>query len=169
MQQRKKKLIEPRLQLRFSLAFLSTALLLVLVQAIVIHFVLQRLAARLPHDSELLRAEIPGTLLISFAFTFLFLAPLSLAIGVNATFRVLGPLYRFRVFLRQLADGEHPAPCRIRERDELQDFCDLLNEVTEPLRRSSPEVEVVDGPEQDPELPDPALPRESSSSTQSRA
>jgi len=88
IKKRKKKLIEPRLQLRFSLAFLSTALLLVLVQAIVIHFVLQRIAARLPHDSEILRAEIPGALLISFACTFLLLAPLSLAIGVNTTMLV---------------------------------------------------------------------------------
>jgi hypothetical protein len=131
---RKKKLIEPRLQLRFSLAFLSTALVLVMVQAIVIQFVLQRVAARLPHDGNLLQAEIPTVLMISFAVTLLLLAPLSLGIGVMTTFRVVGPLYRFRVFLRQIADGERPGDCRIRKSDELQDFCELLNEATAPLR-----------------------------------
>jgi hypothetical protein len=137
MIKRKKKLIEPRLQLRFSLAFLSCALILVLVQAIVIQFVMQRIAARLPHDGQLLQAEIPGALLISFVVAFLLLCPLSLGIGVLSTFRVLGPLYRFRVFLRQVADGTHPAPCKIRAEDELHDFCDLLNEVTAPLRDGS--------------------------------
>ena len=150
MIKRKKKLIEPRLQLRFSLAFLSSALMLVLVQAIVIQFVLQRIAARLPHDGQLLQAEIPGALLISFAVAFLLLAPLSLAIGVRTTFPVLGPLYRFRIFLRQVADGTHPGPCRIRKTDELHDFCELLNEVTAPLRASSAQ----DAPlEREPELP----------------
>lgn len=134
MIKRRRKLIEPRLQLRFSLAFLSSALVLVLVQAIVVQFVMQRIAARLPHDGQLLQAEIPGALLISFSVALLLLCPLSLAIGVLSTFRVLGPIYRFRVFLRKVADGTHPDPCRIRKSDELHDFCELLNEVTEPLR-----------------------------------
>lgn len=147
---RRKKLIEPRLQLRFSLAFLSTALVLVMVQAIVIQFVLQRVAARLPHDGNLLQAEIPTVLLISFAVTLLLLAPLSLGIGVMTTFRVVGPLYRFRVFLRQIADGERPGDCRIRQSDELQDFCELLNEATAPLRAAGSASEGPRAPAPEP-------------------
>jgi hypothetical protein len=147
---RKKKLIEPRLQLRFSLAFLSTALVLVMVQAIVIQFVLQRVAARLPHDGNLLQAEIPTVLLISFAVTLLLLAPLSLGIGVMTTFRVVGPLYRFRMFLRQIADGERPGDCRIRQSDELQDFCELLNEATAPLRAAGSASEEPAAPAPEP-------------------
>jgi hypothetical protein len=147
---RKKKLIEPRLQLRFSLAFLSTALVLVMVQAIVIQFVLQRVAARLPHDGNLLQAEIPTVLLISFAVTLLLLAPLSLGIGVMTTFRVVGPLYRFRMFLRQIADGERPGDCRIRQSDELQDFCELLNEATAPLRAAGAASEEPAAPAPEP-------------------
>ena len=138
---RKKKLIEPRLQLKFSLAFLSTALVLVLLQAIVIQFVLQRVASRLPHDGALLQSEVPGVLLTSFLITLLLLGPLSLGIGVLTTFRVLGPIYRFRVFLRQVANGERPADCRIRKTDELHDFCDLLNEATASLRQGGSELE----------------------------
>lgn len=136
---RRKKLIEPRLQLRFGLAFLSTALVLVMVQAITISFLLQRIADGLPNDGMLLQSKLPGILLASFAVTLLLLAPLSLAIGVRMTFPIVGPLYRFRVFLRQVVNGEKPGPCKIRDGDELQDFCALLNEATAPLR------EPVDG------------------------
>ena len=136
MDKRKKKLIEPRLQLKFSLAFLSTALVLVLVQAIVVQFALQRVAARMPHDSELLQAAVPDVMMLCFTVALVVLAPLSLGIGVLATFPVLGPLHRFRSFLRQVADGSHPEPCRIRQGDELHDLCALLNEVTAPLRET---------------------------------
>jgi hypothetical protein len=136
---RRKKLIEPRLQLKFSLAFLATAFLLVMVQAIVLAFLLQRVADRLPNDGLALQAEAPRVLLYSFLATFALLAPLSLAVGVRTTHPVVGPIYRFRVYLGQLARGERPGPCRIREDDELQDLCALLNEATAPLRQTSPD------------------------------
>lgn len=54
--------------------------------------------------------------------------------GVASTHKIVGPLYRFRVYLTALARGESPEPCRIRKDDELQDLCELLNRATEPLR-----------------------------------
>ena len=113
--------------------------------------------------------EIPGALLISFAVAFLLLAPLSLAIGVLTTFRVLGPLYRFRMFLRQVADGTPPGPCKIRKTDELHDFCDLLNEVTEPLRRGQSGADVADEPQSEAAQPASALPGQARSTTRSSA
>jgi hypothetical protein len=134
---RRKKLIEPRLQLRFSLAFLATSFALVLVQAIVLTFLLQRVADQMPNDGMLLRAGLARILLASFAVTFLLLAPLSLAVGIRTTFPVVGPIYRFRVYLRELIDDKRPGPCRIRKGDELQDLCELLNEATAPLREAT--------------------------------
>jgi len=160
---RRKKLIEPRLQLRFSLAFLSTALVLVMVQAITISFLLQRIADGLPNDGMLLQSKLPGILLASFVVTLVLLAPLSLAIGVRMTFPIVGPMYRFRVFLRQIVNGENPGPCRIREGDELQDFCALLNEATAPLREpaegpTSPQAHGQDDTSESRGEPAPALP-----------
>jgi hypothetical protein len=64
------------------------------------------------------------------------LVPLTLLVGITSTHKVVGPLYRFRVYLTQLAAGERPAPCRIRQNDELQDLCELLNRATQPLRET---------------------------------
>ena len=72
----------------------------------------------------------------SFLVTLAILVPLTMAVGIAATHRVVGPLYRFRVYLTELAGGQRPGPCKIREKDELQDLCVLLNRATEPLRQS---------------------------------
>lgn len=133
-ERRKKKLIEPRIQKRFVLLFLSTTALAMLVQALVLSHLLLRVADRLPSDGVALKSELLGLLTSGLTFTLLLLTPLTLAVGIASTHKVVGPLYRFRMYLSQLANGERPEPCRIRKSDELQDFCALLNRATEPLR-----------------------------------
>lgn len=131
---RRRKLIEPRIQVRFFLFFLTISGLAVLVQTIVLNFLLQRLARQLPGDSELLLAHIPGSLGIAMLVTFALLAPLTFVLGVQTTFPIVGPLYRFRVYLTQIAAGERPGPCHIRKGDELQDLCQLINRAVAPLQ-----------------------------------
>lgn len=133
-ERRRKKLIEPRLQLRFSLIFLTSAALAALVQSITFSFLLMKIADRLPNDGLELKSRLTDVLGASFLVTLAILVPLTMAVGIAATHRVVGPLYRFRVYLTELAGGERPGPCRIREKDELQDLCALLNRATEPLR-----------------------------------
>lgn len=134
-ERRKRKLIEPRIQKRFVLLFLSTTALALLVQAMVVSHMLLRMADRLPNDGVALKAQLLGLLASSLTITLLLLTPLTLAVGIASTHKVVGPLYRFRTYLTQLAQGERPAPCKIRQHDELQDFCALLNQATEPLRQ----------------------------------
>jgi hypothetical protein len=133
-ERRKRKLIEPRIQKRFVLIFLSTTALAIRVQSLVVVHLLLRVADRLPNDGIELRSELVGTLASSLSLTLLLLTPLTLVVGIASTHKIVGPLYRFRVYLTQLAAGERPQPCRIREDDELQDFCELLNRATGPLR-----------------------------------
>lgn len=135
-ERRKRKLIEPRIQKRFVLIFLSTTALAGLVQALVLSHLLLGVADRLPSDGLELKTQLLGILASGMTITLLILTPLTLAVGIASTHKVVGPLYRFRVYLTQLAAGERPAPCRIRQKDELQDFCALLNQATEPLRRA---------------------------------
>jgi len=132
---RGKKLIEPRIQWRFTLIFLTSATLAALVQALVVSFLTMRAADRLPNDALALKSQLLDILGAGLGVTLLLLVPLTLMVGISSTHKIVGPLYRFRVYLTQLAGGEHPAPCRIREDDELQDLCELLNRATEPLRR----------------------------------
>jgi len=135
MRTRKKKLINPSLQLRLVLIFLCTAGAAVQVEAILIALTLSRLAGKMPNDGGILRAALPDFLRTNLLLTLALLIPLTLGIGVVATFKIAGPLYRFEQFLKAVRDGEQTEPCRIRKGDELQGMCTLLNEVTAPLRQ----------------------------------
>jgi nitrogen fixation/metabolism regulation signal transduction histidine kinase len=133
---RAKKLIEPRIQMRFALIFLTTAALAVLVQALVVSYLMMATADSLPNDGALLKSRVLDVLASGLGVTMLMLVPLTLLVGITSTHKVVGPLYRFRVYLTQLAAGERPAPCRIRQNDEQQDLCELLNRATQPLRET---------------------------------
>jgi len=130
---RRRVLIRPRLQLRIVLAFLSAACISTLVQVLLLSHRLSSLAETLPTEGNVVLEQLPGILRSQVLLTFLLMAPLMLAVGVLETFRVVGPLYRFERYLRDVAEGKRPQPCRIRKGDELQEFCRLLNEATQPL------------------------------------
>lgn len=130
---RRRVLIQPRLQLRIVLAFLSAACISTLVQVLLLSHSLGSLAETLPTEGNVVLEELPRILRNQVLLTFLLMAPLMLAVGVLETFRVVGPLYRFEQYLRDMAAGKRPEACKIRKHDELQEFCDLLNEATQPL------------------------------------
>jgi nitrogen fixation/metabolism regulation signal transduction histidine kinase len=60
--------------------------------------------------------------------------PLTIAVGILVTFRIAGPVYRLKEFLKSIASGATPEDCRLRKGDELQDLCSLANDATAPLR-----------------------------------
>ena len=132
---RREKLVRPRLQLRLILAFLCIAATALLLQFGLFASVISRLAAELPEDGSILveqSTEISITiLLVSLGV----LLPLCFFVGVLATFRVAGPLYRFEKHLETVAQGEDPGTCRIRKGDELHELCDVLNRALEAVRR----------------------------------
>ena len=133
---RKRKFIEPRLQLKFVGLFLTTAVVGVAFQMVVLHFMLNRAATALPSDGGELLALIPRLMFDSFLITAGLLIPFTVLLGIRSTFTIVGPLYRFRVFLKQVGRRQQSEPCQIRKGDELQDLCALLNDVTEPLREN---------------------------------
>lgn len=147
---RSKKLIEPRIQIRFAVIFLAMAGLAAMVQSVVMANFLTRLAGEMPTDGLKLKTALPQVLTTSFLVTFCMLAPLMIIIGIRSTFKIVGPLYRFRVHLKSLLEGEQTEPCRIRKDDELQDFCSLLNQVTEPLRAGATPPVSAGSPVRDP-------------------
>jgi hypothetical protein len=134
MQSRKKKLINPGLQLRLVAIFLCSAALAVQAEAILITYTLTKLAEDMPNDGSVLLSQLPEFVRTNLLLTFALLAPLTLGVGIVATFRVAGPLYRFQQFLQAVKEGRQVEPCTIRKGDELHDFCILLNDVTAPLR-----------------------------------
>ena len=71
------------------------------------------------------------------------LLPATLLIGIHATFRVAGPIYRFEQHLRAVASGMHAGDCRIRRGDELHDLCDSINAAVRALEGRGSEAEAA--------------------------
>jgi hypothetical protein len=135
---RKKKLIEPRLQIRFFALFLSLALVSILVQAIIQSYLLTRLASQVPNDGLQILDQAPALLSTSLLLSFVLVVPLSLAIGIYSTFPIFGPLYRVRTYLTDVLAGKVHGPCTMRDRDELKDLLVIVNEVSERIREATP-------------------------------
>ena len=153
---RKSKLVKSRLQARAILVGALTVLIVLVVQNVTMTYTLNRLATRLPHDGGIVLAELPSLLGVVFGVSFAVLAPVLLIIGLHATHRVAGPLFSIERYLKALLQGERPEPLRVRKNDELQDLCDLVNQVREHYE-SCPE-----GPRartRDVDVPEAALPR----------
>jgi hypothetical protein len=131
---RRKKLIQPRLQLRLIFTFLGVALLALLLQFLLFGAMISELASELPQDGPLLQDRIPGFTLLVFAISIGVLLPMTVCVGVLVTFRIAGPLYRFEQHLKAIVRGEDPGVCRIRREDELQEFCKTFNEALDVMR-----------------------------------
>ena len=56
--------------------------------------------------------------------------------SVRASHKVAGPLYRFKLVLEALKEGEISSPISIRKGDYLQQEADLINQVLESLRKN---------------------------------
>lgn len=125
---RRKKLPLPRLQLRLIGAFTGLSALSLTLQFVLVSGRLSSLAARLPAGGEYLVDALPSLLLGAAGLSVLVLLPLTAGLGVALTFRWAGPLYRMHAHLRQVIEGGAQGPCRLREGDELQELCALLNE-----------------------------------------
>ncbi len=126
---RRIKLIKPRLQVRLISAFAVVATISLLLQYLLVAQRLSWTAASLPMGGQYLMEETPGILISVLAISFAVLFPLTFAIGVIVTFRVAGPVYRFESYLREVAAGKDPGVLRLRDGDELQHLCGLINEV----------------------------------------
>ncbi|QDU65410.1 hypothetical protein [Engelhardtia mirabilis] len=131
---RRQRLIKTRFQLRLIAIFAGIALLAQLFQTLLMGSYLAQLAARMPAGGPVLAEETPGVLVQTLAASSLLLLPLILLVGISATFRIAGPLYRFDQYLKGLKNGSEVELCRLRRGDQLQDLCQVINEATEPLR-----------------------------------
>ncbi|MEX1024874.1 MAG: hypothetical protein WD226_07315 [Planctomycetota bacterium] len=128
---RRRKWIKPRLQLRLIGTFIGLSALGFVLQA-------QLMTAELVKhslDASELGASLnfPGLIWGTLAISFGILLPLTVAVGMLATFRIAGPIYRFEQYLTGVAQGSETGPCKIRAGDELQDLCDRINEAVAAL------------------------------------
>jgi len=134
---RRIKLIKPRLQLRLVGVFVGLSCLGFLLQSLHVGLRLSELSTTIPEGGPYLMAVLPELPLEILAVSFGMLLPLTVAVGVMVTFRIAGPIYRFEKYLMDVHEGREVKPCRLRKGDELQELCEIINTVTEPLRKEN--------------------------------
>ena len=134
---RKRKLVLQGLQMGLIGCFLSLTAVGLLMEAMLLVSHVSSLAASLPMGGHMLSMELPSLLWKSLLYSFLVLVPMTVGVGILATFRFAGPAYKLERHLRAIARGEDPGACQLRSGDDLQDLCEALNEAVETLRRDT--------------------------------
>ena len=130
---RTKKLVDPKIQMSLVWPIAGVSALAMMLQFLFLGARLSDAMVKAEINGASAADAVPRLLLEVFAVSVLVLVPVVTLIGIALTFRIAGPLHRFRLYLRAILRNEQAEPCRIREGDHLQDFCDLLNEATAPL------------------------------------
>jgi len=136
---RRQRLIKTRFQLRLIGIFAGIALLAQLFQTLLMGSFLSQLASTMTAGGAVLAESTPSLLFKALAASSLILMPLILLVGIAATFRIAGPLYRFDQFLKSVAKGKQTADCRLRKGDQLQDLCKVINDATAEQRQRNAE------------------------------
>jgi hypothetical protein len=137
---RRQKLIKPGIQLRLSGVFAGLSVLCLVIQWLLLSSMLANAAHKMPVGGDYLLDLIPSLLFRSLLFSLVIALPLTMLVGVQSTFRITGPIYRFESFLKEVIRGKQLGPCKIRKGDLLGDLCELINGATEPQRRRAAEA-----------------------------
>ena len=124
---RRRKLINPRFQLKLVLIFLGVGLAGVLLQSVLMSRALAQLAGQIPSRELELLSQVPAMVRVNLLWSSLLLVPLFLLVGITVTFRIAGPIFAIERHLRRVAAGEEAGRCRIRKDDEFHSLCDAVN------------------------------------------
>lgn len=154
--QRRRILILPRLQFRLVAAFLSAACISTVVQMLLLNLALTSLANDQPAARGALLEATPDILRTQILLTFGVMVPLVITVGLMETFRIAGPLYRIEQYLKAVIAGGRPAPCTLRQDDELHDLCRLVNTATQSASQAASASASREPPAPVPSRPAPA-------------
>jgi len=135
---RRIKLVDPKLQIQLTLIFVSLSALGLLIQFILFQSTLSRLASELPHDGARVMDAVNGSLPGVLGITLIAIMPLVYAVGVLTTFRIAGPVYRMKQYLRQVAEEGYKEPVRLRKGDKLVDLAEQLSATLQKLSEHEP-------------------------------
>jgi methyl-accepting chemotaxis protein len=137
---RTKRLVKSGLQLKLIMTFVGLACVASLFEVILLNRAVTFVAAQMPRDGGILLGELPGVLRSSVLLSLSVLVPVTIGVGLVLTHRLAGPIYRFETYLRGVVSGEQNGRCKIRDGDELQEFCELLNDAISKLRTEAREA-----------------------------
>ena len=124
---RREKLIRPNFQFRLAGSIVGLAALALALQFLLLGYRMNEILASVDVPDEDLTRHLPGLLLQVIGFSVGVMLPIIFMLGIILTFRIAGPVHRFETYLKSVIDGEHTGPCSIRNGDQLQDLCGLIN------------------------------------------
>lgn len=129
---RRKRFIRPGSQMEIVLFIVAVSWGSVLVNYVLFQVYLGSFLERIlaPAHEAVLQTNLFRILFISLGVA----VPVAVAMGVAATFRYFGPIYRFKAFLTDMGRGELGRECRIRGGDRLHDLCHAINRAAERIR-----------------------------------
>ena len=134
MHKRRTKLIKPRVQIRLCLTFAAVAACCIVLQ-FALHQIAVANACLLHHgDGVAMAAELHKEVWRHLMLAIWLLVPLSMAVGIVATFRMAGPIYHLEKHLEAIAHGEDPGSLAFRKNDAFQEVAPLLNAAVDRLR-----------------------------------
>jgi signal transduction histidine kinase len=127
---------------RFQIKYISLILLFMFGTAIVTGYMVyvttwvmfgEKLAAVYPQG---LLLEVVKNVNMVLLLRLIFLSPLVILVGLILSHRIAGPIYRIREQLKKIRRGDYEADIRLREKDELKDLADEVNELSGNLGRA---------------------------------
>jgi hypothetical protein len=92
-----------------------------------------------------LPAHMNRLIIVSFFISVLLTVPLAVWMGVIFSFQFCGPIYAIKKFFVDFKDGAWTGRCRLREKDDLKDLRDVVNECFDLVRaRVTAQKDVLD-------------------------
>ena len=118
---------------RFQIRYISLILLFMFATALLTGYTVyvttwimfgEKLAAVYPQG---LLFDIAKKVNMVLFLRLIFLSPMVILIGLVLSNRIAGPIYRIRLFLKDLTEGNYEGRIRLRKKDELKDVAEDLN------------------------------------------
>lgn len=128
---RKKKIVDPAYQLRYTLTLASLATSEGVLLAGVLLIAVFSVIEISPED----HVRLFYYLVMVAAGTIVILNIINFAVGILLSHRISGPVYRFTQVLQGMIRGDLGQVIMLREKDDLQDLKDRLNDMLESLRQ----------------------------------
>ncbi len=137
MYKRKKYLVKRGLQFRYIGAILLTVFFIAVVCAFTTYYNLliilgEKLANVYPQGR--LMVTLRSTSLV-ILFRVILLIPFVALIGLLLSHTIAGPIFRMEKVLKEVGEGKLDVDIKLRKRDELKDFAEVINEMTDNLKK----------------------------------
>jgi hypothetical protein len=130
---RKRLLIDPRVQSRIIKGIAWPAALCLIATSIVV----TTLCYRLVDEALVAQIELPSVTPLLIALAVFLVASLGFTIytALSVSHRIVGPLFRIRVVMDGVRNGQLSARARVRSRDYLPEFATFVNEFLDWVER----------------------------------